>query len=105
MDIVIIFVIYNYLLVSFFYGGLILIGDDGYLFNVVISRGNFIVVKFNCDLQEEFCYEYEDSNVMNNFMVVEFIELEGGYLLYGMVKVFDGFGVFYVCWINKVGEI
>jgi hypothetical protein len=97
-------VIFNNLGVGFPYGGLISTGDDGYLFNAVTSRGNPIIVKLNRDLQEEFRYEYQDSNVISNFTVVEPIELEGGYLLYGTAKALDGYGAPYARRINKVGE-
>ena len=96
--------IYNNLSVSFLYGGLIPTGDEGYLFNAVSSRRNSIIVKLNRDLQEEFRYEYQDSNVISNFTVVEPIELEGGYLLYGTAKALDGSGAPYARRINKVGE-
>ena len=97
-------VILNNLGVGFPYGGLIPAGADSYLFNAVTSRGNSVIVKLNRDLQEEFRYEYQDSNVISNFTVVEPIELEGGYLLYGTAKALDGSGAPYARRINKVGE-
>jgi hypothetical protein len=96
--------IINNFAVDYLYGGLIPTGDDGYLFNAVTSRNNSIIVKLNRDLQEEFRYEYQDSNVISNFTVVEPIELEGGYLLYGTAKAPDGSGAPYARRINKVGE-
>ncbi|KGE87889.1 MAG: T9SS type A sorting domain-containing protein [Phaeodactylibacter xiamenensis] len=96
--------IINNFAVDYLYGGLIPTGDDGYLFNAVTSRNNSIIVKLNRDLQEEFRYEYQDSNAISNFTVVEPIELEGGYLLYGTAKALDGSGAPYARRINKVGE-
>lgn len=96
--------IINNFAVDYLYGGLIPTGDDGYLFNAVTSRNNSIIVKLNRDLQEEFRYEYQDSNVISNFTVVEPIELESGYLLYGTAKALDGSGTPYARRINKVGE-
>ena len=79
--------------------------DEGYIATAApVQRNSFILIKLSSDLEISFIKEYTDTTLISNFWYIP-LEVEGGYLLYGVVQHPDLKVVGVVKYVNHSGDI
>lgn len=87
------------------WGKIIKATSGGYLLTTApLVRKSAILIKLTSDLEISFIKEYTDTTLISNFWYIP-LEVEGGYLLYGVVQHPDLKVVGVVKYVNHSGDI